>query len=110
VFPNHGNWDKRALSALDIDADHWSTYDAVGYAGAASVLLDTIHSVEHCESGDDLLVISYGPGGSDVLLFEIGPATADDGDRTVQNYLDSKEYVPYAKHREYRSKARGGDR
>jgi 3-hydroxy-3-methylglutaryl CoA synthase len=79
----------------------------VGYAGAASVFIDLARSLEQAASDELLLLVSYGPGGSDALTL----STGDDIDRapamTTENLIESKEYVSYAKHRSYRRKARG---
>ena len=95
-----GRWGGRALSAADLDAEQHSTFDAVGDAGAASVLLDAVVALENAAAGEGVLVASFGPGGSDALALTRGDA--DEPAMTTQDYVDSKEYVTYAKHRAYR--------
>jgi hydroxymethylglutaryl-CoA synthase len=101
-------WGDRALGMLDLGAERHGTFASIGYAGAASVLLDGIAAIEAADPGDRLLLASYGPGGSDALLLEAGDGAAGAPETTLREYLDSKEYVTYAKHREYRETAGGG--
>lgn len=95
-----GRWGSRALSTADVDAEQHSTFDAIGDAGAASVLLDAVYALEHSTSGETVVVASFGPGGSDALVLERGEAA--NPEMTTDDYLQSKEYVTYAKHRSYR--------
>ena len=95
-----GRWGGRALSTAGVEAEQHSTFDAVGDAGAASVLLDTVYALERSTSGETVLVASFGPGGSDALALERGEAA--NPEMTTDDYLESKEYVTYAKHRAYR--------
>ncbi|WP_254547409.1 hypothetical protein [Halomarina pelagica] len=83
-----------------VEAEHVSTFDAVGSAGTASLLLDLAHLLETSEPGTPALAVCYGAGGADAVAFEVGEA----GKRgeTVADLLDAKEYVTYAKHLEYR--------
>lgn len=101
-------WGDRALAATELDAERHDTFDAVGYAGAASVLLDGVAAFEAADPGEQVLLASYGPGGSDALLLETSAGIDTTPEMTLQEYLDSKEYVTYAKHRKYREQA-GGD-
>jgi len=112
VSPDHaalpapdGGWGDRALSAAEIDAEVHSTFDAVGDAGAASVLIDAAYALETASPGDTLLLATFGPGGSDAVELSRGEAATPEMD--VADYLDSKEYVTYAKHRAYREE--GGE-
>lgn len=98
----------RALAATDLDAERHDTFRAVGYAGAASVLLDAVAALEKADPGEQVLLASYGPGGSDALLLETSADVDTTPEMTLQEYLNSKEYVTYAKHREFREQARGG--
>lgn len=107
VDPDHaavpepdGGWGDRALSALDLDAESHGTFDAVGFAGAGSILLDTVAALDAAAAGDRVLLAAYGPGGSDAV--ELTVTDVRDQEMTLQEYLDSKEYVTYAKHRDYR--------
>lgn len=104
--PDDG-WGDRALGTIEIDADRHSTYDAIGYAGAASPLLDTALALETANPDETVLVAAYGPGGSDAIALTTGPGVDELPDMTTHDYLDSKEYVTYAKHRDYRERARG---
>lgn len=95
-----GRWGGRALSTAEVDAEQHSTFDSIGDAGAASVLLDAVYALENAEAGETVLVASFGPGGSDALSLERGEA--GNPEMTTDDYLESKEYVTYAKHRAYR--------
>ena len=107
VFPEHdGGWGERAAGAVGLDAHLHSTFDSVGYAGAGGVLLDLAAALDEATAGERVLLASYGPGGSDAVAVDV---TADTTPAmTVQEYLDSKEYVTYAKHRSFREQL-GGD-
>jgi len=101
AFPAHdGGWGRTAAGALDIDAEHASTFDATGYAAAGGVLLDLAAAVDAAAPGERVLVASYGPGGCDALKIE--RRTASTPETTTDTYLESKEYVPYGKHRQFR--------
>jgi 3-hydroxy-3-methylglutaryl CoA synthase len=102
------SWGDRALAATDLDAERHGTFDAVGYVGAAGVLLDAVAALEAASPGEQLLVAAYGPGGSDALLLETSTGIETLPETTLQEYVDSKEYVTYAKHRAYRTQV-GGD-
>lgn len=83
-----------------VDADQVTTFNDVGYAGAATLLLDLAHALEQSDAGDGVLAVSYGQGGADAVALTAGDATSTDA--TVADQLAAKEYVPYAKHLEYR--------
>lgn len=83
------------------DVKRESTFDAVGYAGAATFYLDLAHMLERSNSGETALAIGYGAGGADAIRLEIGGARSEAG-LSVTEQIDSKEYVTYAKHLEYR--------
>ncbi|MFC7157919.1 hypothetical protein ACFQPA_21530 [Halomarina halobia] len=95
-----------------VEAEHVSTFDAVGSAGTASLLLDLAHLLETSEPGTPALAVCYGAGGADAVAFEVGDRVERGGDvegdeasrggPTVAELLDAKEYVTYAKHLEYR--------
>lgn len=115
VEPSHAalpasddRWGDRALEATELDAERHGTFDAIGTAGAASVLLDTVAAFEVASAGDQVLLASYGPGGSDALLFEASLDVETQPEMTLQEYLAHKEYVTYAKHRQFRQQV-GGD-
>jgi 3-hydroxy-3-methylglutaryl CoA synthase len=105
--PENG-WGSRALGALDCEAEVESTFDAVGYAGAASALLDLALAFEKCEPGETIVLTGYGPGGADAIAMTAGESVEEDPEMTVQEYIDSKEYVTYANHRSYRERAGAG--
>ena len=79
------------------DATHDSTFDGVGYAGAATFALDIAHSLESAAGGETVLAAAYGPGGTDAVAVEVAAPRTDPGP-SVAELLDSKEYVPYATH------------
>lgn len=91
-----GGWGGRAASALELDAETHGTFDEVGYAGAGGALLDLAAALDAADAGETVLFASHGPGGSDALTLTVtDPETPE---MTVSDYLDSKEYVTYAKH------------
>lgn len=96
-------WPKKVLQSADLEYNHHTTFDNVGYAGAAGVFLDLALSLDRMATDDSLLLVSYGPGGGDGLVFEGGPGLNQERRQRVESYLESKEFVPYAKHRDYRS-------
>jgi hydroxymethylglutaryl-CoA synthase len=91
---------KTALSG--VDADWISTFNQVGYAGAATLLLDLAHALESADAGADLLAVAYGQGGADAFTLEAGSGAGADVGLPVAEQLEAKEYVPYAKHLAYR--------
>jgi 3-hydroxy-3-methylglutaryl CoA synthase len=103
-----GGWGSRALRALELDAEYDSTFEAVGYVGAASVLLDLAHGLDDADPGETVLLTGYGPGGADAIAMTTGDDVSEAPDMTVSEYIDSKEYVTYAKHRSYRERAGAG--
>lgn len=103
-----GDWGSRALSATSFEADRWSTFDAIGYAGTAGALLDLALALDNGEPGEELLFAAYGSGGSDAMSFTLGAGVEGDLELSVRDYLESKEHVPYGKHQSYRTRA-GGD-
>ncbi|PSP76736.1 hypothetical protein BRC86_00215 [Halobacteriales archaeon QS_3_64_16] len=105
--PDDG-WGSRALRTLELDAEAESTFDAVGYAGAASTLLDLALAFENCEPGETVLLTGYGPSGTDAIAMTTGERVSEDPEMSVSEYIDSKEYVTYAKHRSYRERAGTG--
>ncbi|MGB9986104.1 hypothetical protein [Salarchaeum japonicum] len=95
-----GRWGAKAAGALDHDSEVDSTFDAVGFAGAGGVLLDLAASLDAAETGDSVLLAGYGPGGCDAL--RIDRTTDSVPEMTTDDYIESKEYVPYGKHRGFR--------
>lgn len=119
-----------AVAEFPGEVEHVSTFDAVGYAGTASFLLDLTQLLETAEAGTTALAVSYGAGGADAVALStereiVGEGecgTGDEGERetrdgeeddattgetgatTVQQYLDSREYVSYADHLRYRER------
>lgn len=101
AFPAHdGGWGRKAAGALELDADHTSTFDAVGYAAAGGVLLDLAAALDAAATGERVLVAGYGPGGCDAMSIERRDGSIPE--TTTDAYLQSKEYVPYGKHRQFR--------
>ncbi|GAA0655659.1 hypothetical protein [Salarchaeum japonicum] len=95
-----GRWGSKAAGALDLDAALDSTFDAVGFAGAGGVLLDLAASLDAAEADETVLLAGYGPGGCDALSIE--RTTDGTPEMTTDDYIESKEYVPYGKHRGFR--------
>jgi hydroxymethylglutaryl-CoA synthase len=91
------------MEALEADAaDRVTTFDDVGYAGAASPLLDTVSCLESSTDGERVLAIVYGAGGADALLIDCAGDNATAA--TVSDQLESRRDVTYAKHLEYRER------
>lgn len=103
-----GGWGDRVLGAAELDAERHSSFDAIGYAGAASVLIDAALALERARPDEELLLTGYGPGGADAMALTAGDGVERTPDVSTQEYVESKEYVTYAKHRDYRERARGG--
>lgn len=102
----HEGWGERAHRRSDCDAPLDSTFDVVGNVGTASLVLDTALAFQELTPGDRVGVISYGGGGGSLLVFEVGDDVGDQRPMTLQDQLDNKVYVSYAKHRSYRQGAR----
>lgn len=101
AFPAHdGGWGPKAAGALELEADHASTFEGVGYAAAGGVLLDLSAALDAAADGERVLLASYGPGGCDAVSIE--RRTGSTPKMTTAAYLESKEYVPYGKHRQFR--------
>ena len=96
---------RMASAALGtVDAERVSTFEEVGHAGTASPILDLVHALETGGSGEALLLVAYGSGGADAVSLSTGPGTDRNEGATVEELLDAKEYVSYAKHLEYRER------
>jgi hydroxymethylglutaryl-CoA synthase len=93
-------WATRALANLGLDAKKLvSTFAHMGYAGCASLLIDLAYALEKSNAGQRILVISYGPGGSDALAWKVVRSPSQQGDlRTVEEQLQQKEYLSYAEY------------
>jgi 3-hydroxy-3-methylglutaryl CoA synthase len=79
-----------------------TTFDDVGYAGAASFMLDLVDQIESGSADEQLVGVNYGPGGLDVLHLTLSEGATDEPGMTVAEHIAAKEYVTYAKHIEYR--------
>lgn len=90
------------LGILPDSATHRTTYDDVGYAGAASFVLDLVDQVERGSPGERLIGVNYGPGGLDTLYLTVDEGADDAPGLSVEDHIEAKEYVTYAKHLEYR--------
>lgn len=92
-----------AQAALgSVEAEQVSTFNDVGYAGAATLLLDLAHALESSDPGDAVLAVAYGQGGADAFALSADSGADAEAGMTVAEQLDTKEYVSYAKHLEYR--------
>ncbi|MEF8841952.1 MAG: hypothetical protein V5A62_10055 [Haloarculaceae archaeon] len=96
--------DGRVASAAlgSVDAEHVSTFGDVGHAGTAGPLLDLVHAFETGTAGESVLLVAYGSGGADAVSLSTGPGVDRNANATVEELLDAKEPVTYAKHLEYR--------
>jgi len=94
---------RMAQAALDtVEAEQVSTFNQVGYAGAATLLLDLTHALESSDSDDGVLAVAYGQGGADAFALEAGSDADPEAGLSVADQLEAKEYVTYAEHLEYR--------
>jgi 3-hydroxy-3-methylglutaryl CoA synthase len=94
-----------AIEEFPGEVDLVSTFDAVGYAGSASFLLDLAHLVES-RAETTAVALCYGAGGADAVAL-----TARDGDppgSTVAEQIDAKRHVTYAEHLRYRQRPEYG--
>lgn len=92
--------EQTALAA--IDADRVSTFERVGYAGAATLLLDLAHALESAAASETVIAVAYGQGGADAVGLTVAEGGTPAVGLTVADQLAAKEYVPYAKHLAYR--------
>lgn len=94
-----------ARAALEpIDGERVSTWNDVGYAGTATLLLDLCHAIESVDAGSTIGAVAYGQGGADAFIVTVADGAADLDGLTVAEQLEAKEYVPYVKHLEYRER------
>ncbi|ELY50417.1 hydroxymethylglutaryl-CoA synthase family protein [Natronolimnohabitans innermongolicus] len=94
-----------ARTALEsIDAERVSTFNEVGYAGTATLVLDLCHAIESVDAGSTIGAVAYGQGGADAVVVTVGDGATDPDGLTVAAQLEAKEYVPYVKHLEYRER------
>lgn len=81
------------------DAVRDTTFDVVGYAGAATFFLDVARLLDAIDTGSPALAIAYGSGGADAFALEAGPwRPVDDDLTTLEAYLEAKQYVTYGEH------------
>lgn len=103
VMPDpDGGWGARALSAADIETEIRGTFDEIGYAGAASALIDLSSAFDRAGPDERVLATAYGPGGSDAVRLTTRAGVDRAPGMTVEEYVASKEYVSYAAHRRNR--------
>ncbi|APX97206.1 hypothetical protein [Natronorubrum daqingense] len=94
-----------ARAALEpIDAERVSTWNEVGYAGTATLLLDLCHAIESVDAGSTIGAVAYGQGGADAFVVSVADGASNLDGLTVAEQLEAKEYVPYVKHLEYRER------
>lgn len=111
-FPSHvvvGVPDQRmargAIAEFPGEPEQVSTFADVGYAGAATFLLDLVHLLETAGADRTALGLSYGAGGADAVALTTRAAAADLSDgRTVADHIASGETVTYADHLKYRER------
>lgn len=95
---------EQSIAEFPGDVDLVSTFPAVGYAGTASFYLDIVHALETREPGECVVAINYGAGGVDAAILEVGTMNDDRAGLTVDEQIDSKETVSYARHLDYRER------
>ncbi|SEH17210.1 3-hydroxy-3-methylglutaryl CoA synthase [Natronorubrum sediminis] len=94
-----------ARAALEpIDTERVSTWNEVGYAGTATLLLDLCHAIESVDAGSTIGAVAYGQGGADAFVVSVADGASNLDGLTVAKQLEAKEYVPYVKHLEYRER------
>jgi 3-hydroxy-3-methylglutaryl CoA synthase len=92
----------RAATANLDDPDVQTTYEDVGYVGAASFYLDLAATLESAGTGERIVALSYGAGGAGAMSMETGSGVGSDLAATVATQVEQKEYVTYAEHLEQR--------
>jgi len=86
-------WGMRALKKLGLSSERLiSTLPQVGYVGCASLLIDLALAFEQAKEGQLLLIVSYGPGGSDALALRISHIPPKAG---VEAQIEEKELISY---------------
>jgi hydroxymethylglutaryl-CoA synthase len=95
-----------AIEEFPGEVDLVSTFDSVGYAGAASFLLDLAHLVESVDPETTAVAACYGAGGADAVTLSVH--ATPERDSTVAAQLDAKEHVTYAEHLRYRDRPEYG--
>lgn len=85
-----------AIETFPADVARVSTFGGVGYAGAATYLLDLVAILERCDVGTEALAVSYGQGGADAVALEV-TGTPREGP-TIDALVADREDVTYARH------------
>lgn len=102
-----GRWAARAMKKLGMPTEKLvSTFPQLGYAGCASLLIDLAQALEKAAPDEWILVVSYGPGGSDALALQViqPPPKAN-----VEAQIQRKELVSYPVYLRYQGLL-GGER
>ncbi len=93
-------WPARALSSLGFKAENLiSVGTQTGYAGCASFLIDLAAACEQAKSGEKILAISFGPGGSDAFAVTLNESKKSP--QSVAEQLSEKEYLSYTTYLRY---------
>lgn len=94
----------RTAAGAVSDAERISTFNDVGNAGTASFFIDLVDLLEGADAGQSGVAIAYGQGGADAVAFETADGVGAAAGLSVDEQLESKEYVTYAKNQEYRAR------
>ena len=93
-------WPARALAKLGLTPEKLISIGAqVGYAGCASFLMDLASALEQAKSGEKILAISFGPGGSDALALAVREHKKPI--KPLSEQIAEKEYVSYTTYLRY---------
>jgi 3-hydroxy-3-methylglutaryl CoA synthase len=98
------DWGRRALEETAVNAELRTAFENVGYIGAAGTFLDLAVALERAAPGEKLLVASYGAGGSDAFTMTTDKGVKNPPGTKPSTHIDSKEYITYAKHLDYRDR------
>lgn len=96
-------WGARAMTQIGADAKKLvSTFAQIGYAGCASFLIDLAYALARSQAGEQIMAVSYGPGGSDALTLQVNrQPSAREGLLTIEEQLQQKDYVSYPAYLRY---------
>jgi 3-hydroxy-3-methylglutaryl CoA synthase len=96
---------RNAMTEFPGDVSRVSTFDEVGYAGIATFYLDLVRLVEESDPDTTAVAVAHGAGGVDAVALTTGEGVSGEpSGTTLEELLDSKEYVTYAEHLRYRER------
>lgn len=92
-------WSGRLLKTLKANPESLaSSASHIGYAGCGSFLIDLAHALEGATEGQNIIGISYGPGGSDAVLLSV---EGTDASPTLEEATGETKMLSYAEYLRY---------